>query len=298
MNELGSTAKTLVTAARDEAGLTPEERARLRARVLATASAGGASLLASLLTKVAAAKPLGMSVVTWGALAATVAGAGTVYTLTRPPPATPAIGHPGQSDAERHERPTAQRPAQSAAEHPSHSAAERPERPTDERPGQPAVVRPERPTDERPGQPAVALLDRPAAERLVARGSDGTAARTGSEELRRRPERSLETKPRASAPASAPTSAQGADPGFAEDARLLRDVRAALAAGQSDRALSLLEAREANAASGVFAEEREAAKIVTLCELGRPEARVAAARFLKAHATSPLAERVRRACPR
>jgi RNA polymerase sigma-70 factor (ECF subfamily) len=85
---------------------------------------------------------------------------------------------------------------------------------------------------------------------------------------------------------------------FAEDARLLRDVRAALAAGHAERALSLLEARATISASGVFAEEREAARIVTLCTLGRrAEASAAANQFLAQHGSSPLGERVRRACP-
>ena len=88
-----------------------------------------------------------------------------------------------------------------------------------------------------------------------------------------------------------------ADTTFADDARLLRDVRAALAAGQNERALSLLDSRKASLPEGALAEEREAARIVTLCKLGKgAEARARATRFLALHGSSPLAERVRRAC--
>jgi len=105
-------------------------------------------------------------------------------------------------------------------------------------------------------------------------------------------------KPRASDPKPKAAPAPSADTGFTEDARLLREVRAALSAGQNDRALALLEQRQASGAKGVLDEEREAARIVTLCKLGRQtEAQAAASRFLAAHASSPLAERVRRACP-
>lgn len=97
---------------------------------------------------------------------------------------------------------------------------------------------------------------------------------------------------------SRPAPSASVDTHFAEDARLLRDVRAALASGQNEHALALLDARGADESAGVLAEEREAARIVTLCKLGRQaEARAAARRFLAAHGGSPLAERVRRACP-
>jgi hypothetical protein len=98
-------------------------------------------------------------------------------------------------------------------------------------------------------------------------------------------------------PASRPASSANKDTGFAEDAQLLRDVHAALAAGQPAHALALLNARNASGPPGVLAEEREAARIVTLCAMGRTtEARGPSSRFLAAHGSSPLAARVRKAC--
>jgi predicted component of type VI protein secretion system len=236
MNELNSDAKALVNAARDEVGLPPEQRARLRARVLSAVSAGSASILGSLFAKAAAAKALGISLLTWGTLGAAVAAGGTSYVLT----------HRSASHSEMvvHE-----------------SAAPR---------GTEPVVA------TTPAAPVPTIT---------------TAASDVEHEPRQSRSRAVDSKVRAAPSPSADSS-------FAEDARLLRDVRTALAAGQRERALSLLEAREANAAPGVFSEEREAAKIVTLCGMGRPEGRAAASRFFAAHGASPLAERVRRACPR
>jgi hypothetical protein len=240
MTELGSDAKALVNAARTEGGLPADQRARLRARVLATAGSGGMSVAGSIVAKAAAAKVLGMSVVTWGAVAATVAGAGSFYAMAHP--RTVHTGTPASK--------------------------------------QPAVLM----------SPAPRAID--AAESPAAPVPTATPHSTARDDRPRasRP-KPLDSKERTTAPASADSS-------FVEDARLLRDVRAALAAGQGERALGLLDARQENPASGVFAEEREAARIVTLCSLRRREAPEAAARFLAAHGSSPLAERVRRACPK
>ncbi|WP_437958840.1 hypothetical protein WME76_03700 [Sorangium sp. So ce119] len=104
--------------------------------------------------------------------------------------------------------------------------------------------------------------------------------------------------PRAAAPSRSASPASGAlDNGFQEDAKLLRDVRAALGAGKDEEALKMLEARRANPTEGILGQERAAARILTLCRLGRTaEARAASERFLRQHPRSPLGERIRRAC--
>ncbi|XXX78088.1 hypothetical protein WMF30_04885 [Sorangium sp. So ce134] len=104
--------------------------------------------------------------------------------------------------------------------------------------------------------------------------------------------------PRAAAPSRSASPASGAlDNGFQEDAKLLRDVRAALGAGKDEEALKMLETRRANPTEGVLGQERAAAHILTLCRLGRTaEARAASERFLRQHPRSPLGERIRRAC--
>ncbi|KYF94890.1 hypothetical protein BE20_05210 [Sorangium cellulosum] len=104
--------------------------------------------------------------------------------------------------------------------------------------------------------------------------------------------------PRAAAPSRRASPASGAlDSSFQEDAKLLRDVRAALGAGKGEEALKMLEARRVNPTEGVLGQERAAAHILTLCRLGRmAEARAASERFLRQHPRSPLGERIRRAC--
>jgi len=104
--------------------------------------------------------------------------------------------------------------------------------------------------------------------------------------------------PRAAAPSRSASPASGAlDNGFQEDAKLLRDVRAALGAGKEEEALKMLEARRAKPTEGILGEERAAAHILTLCRLGRTaEARAASERFMRQHPRSPLGERIRRAC--
>lgn len=108
-------------------------------------------------------------------------------------------------------------------------------------------------------------------------------------------ERPSAVKRRERKESSAPVVSAESD--FAADARLLRDVHAALSSGDGEKALSMLEARRANGGAGVLAEEREAARLVTSCKLGRrTQVAAAAQRFLNDHGNSPLAERVRQAC--
>lgn len=238
MSHLGPEAGALVRAAREEAGLSPRERMRLRAFVLSAARAGMLSAAGTAATTTAAAKAFGLSTMGWIVVAGSVsaAGAGAYYVSSRAPAKVPVVAATITSA--------------------------------------PALA----PTAD---QPAVLPVPEPATGPGVApHAADTPATKTHALE------------------GSRPAPAASVDTHFAEDARLLRDVRAALASGQNDRALALLDARGADSNAGVLAEEREAARILTLCKLGRQaEARAAARRFLAAHGGSPLAERVRRACP-
>ncbi len=84
---------------------------------------------------------------------------------------------------------------------------------------------------------------------------------------------------------------------LANEVQLLRDVDAALQAGQPERALQLLDSHRGGQRSGAMGEERAAARVVTLCRLGRVnEARAEAARFVRERPRSPLIERVRSSC--
>jgi hypothetical protein len=78
---------------------------------------------------------------------------------------------------------------------------------------------------------------------------------------------------------------------------LLRDAHDALRNGDGARALALLDEHGRRFPRGSLVEEREAARVLALCKVGRAvEARDAASRFLREHPQSPQAERVAHAC--
>lgn len=81
------------------------------------------------------------------------------------------------------------------------------------------------------------------------------------------------------------------------ETRRLREAHDALNGGDPARALALLDAQAVDFAEGQLHEEREAARVLALCKLGRAESASAeAARFLQNNPRSPLADRVRAAC--
>ena len=82
-----------------------------------------------------------------------------------------------------------------------------------------------------------------------------------------------------------------------EETKRLREAHKALRSGKPERALELLEEQSAAFASGELREERAAARVLALCDAGKPsEAKAAAEAFLRASPRSPLAGRVRGAC--
>jgi len=99
-----------------------------------------------------------------------------------------------------------------------------------------------------------------------------------------------EAQPTTMASISGPTT-------VAAETRLLREADAALRAGNATRALALVTEHAASFPNGILAEERDAERIAVLCALGRnAEARERAMTFLRDHARSPLAARVRASC--
>ena len=95
----------------------------------------------------------------------------------------------------------------------------------------------------------------------------------------------------------------GSPSSLAGEIQLMHDVEGALSAGQPGRALQLLDEAAKSPAGrggryvGTMGEERAAARVVTLCRLGRAEeARAEAARFVRDRPRSPLIERVRSTC--
>jgi hypothetical protein len=80
---------------------------------------------------------------------------------------------------------------------------------------------------------------------------------------------------------------------LAAETRRLREAHGALQSGDPKKALVLLDEPQ----GGQLGQERAAARVLALCQLGRgEEAEAARAAFLREHPRSPLADRVRNGC--
>ncbi len=105
---------------------------------------------------------------------------------------------------------------------------------------------------------------------------------------------------RGTAPRPAPSSAAAVNPSssLASETNALRQANDAIVAKDPHRALTLLDAYVAQFPHGDLEEESAAARVVALCDAGRTsEGRAARERFLVTRPRSPLAVRVRGACP-
>jgi len=88
-----------------------------------------------------------------------------------------------------------------------------------------------------------------------------------------------------------------ADSTLTAEIALIRDAQRALRADQPELALRHLDAHASRFADGVLSEEREAARVVALCEAGRVDAsRALAQRFMRERPSSPHRARVLGAC--
>jgi hypothetical protein len=85
---------------------------------------------------------------------------------------------------------------------------------------------------------------------------------------------------------------------LAEETALLASANAALRAGNSTRALALLDDYDHRYPAGVLREEVLATRIIARCELDAGGATAGADAFLARHPKSPLAPRVRSSCGR
>lgn len=98
-------------------------------------------------------------------------------------------------------------------------------------------------------------------------------------------------RPHSVAPGGTPKDSLSAE------SALLAQAQRDLSAGDSTRALATLDAHAKRFPGGALSPERDAARVIALCNAGAPEkARELAAAFLAAHPSSPLAPRVRAAC--
>lgn len=82
------------------------------------------------------------------------------------------------------------------------------------------------------------------------------------------------------------------------ETRRLREAHGAMRGGDAEKALALLSEQSAENEGQKLRAERAAARVLALCKLGRvDEAHAEAASFLAQNPQSPLADRVRKACP-
>lgn len=104
--------------------------------------------------------------------------------------------------------------------------------------------------------------------------------------------------PVAAAPFARPRRVEAEDD-LAGELLLIQRAQRALARGDGAAALEALDEHARAHPHGRLTEERQAARVLALCAVGRSdEARVAAARFVARYPTSPHAARVRGACAR
>jgi hypothetical protein len=101
-------------------------------------------------------------------------------------------------------------------------------------------------------------------------------------------------RPQPQAPRKAPPSALES---LKSELDLLEGAQAALAEEKPEKALALLERHAREHPKARLREEREGLRTIALCEAGKPmQGRAEAKLFLRRHATSTLAARVRSAC--
>jgi len=246
MSDLGPEARAILSAGRDGDDPSPEDRARLKRKLLAGLAAGaattaGAAEAAGAAKSIAAAKAttaLAWSSTVWKAIAGIVvigAVSGGIVVAGAEKGKPPRLAMPviTQSIADR-KPPLAAAPADAA--------------------------------------PEETKREEPKAEPQAKRIAGNTAP-------------------------SAKTKEEDADT-LLEETRQLREARRALKDGDADRALALLDDKTAANQGEKLGEERAAARVLALCKLGRvEEANAEAAKFLEKNPRSPLAARVRKACP-
>jgi hypothetical protein len=269
MNDLTPEDRALLDLARGGAEPTSEDRTRIRGMLLARIGVGTGLVGTTAVTSKAAATSA-----LWAKVLAAVAVTG-------------AIGSAGVSTYRaEHAAPmhvVAASGASAAAGAPKHPALERPVPATPET----LVALPD--VDEaawgHAPRPAEVVNRAPAPKPPPTRDGDGRGS-----PLARGP--AWETSPATPAPLAPPATTT-----LEAETRLVQAGVAAFHAGDSTRALALFEEHARLYPRGALAEERAAERTVVLGELRRcDEARVAAASFLRDHASSPLAARVRAVC--
>jgi hypothetical protein len=107
----------------------------------------------------------------------------------------------------------------------------------------------------------------------------------------------LDPAPAVSAAKSAANGSAVSDATLSEEAKELRRVDRAIRSEMPVLALSLLNDLDARIPHGALGEERAAARLMARCMTSDPDASEAAATWLRSHARSVYAPRVRESCP-
>ncbi|MDI1482808.1 hypothetical protein [Polyangium sp. y55x31] len=268
MSELGPEARAILLAGRDGDDPSPADRARLRRALSAAIAAGGAASVGGERIADAATTKLGEAASATKIASAAKTGAvfslgglawkGMVALLVGGAASAVAILGPTATHLETPPAAThLEAPAQKGKTPPAPTRAE----------AEPTVI----PIDDPPPPPAPELPHAPTVNAAPKRTAPTVATNEPSPE---------------------PT-----DPLLAETRRL-RAVHGAMKDGDPEQALRLLDENSASAEGQSLRAERTAARVLALCKLGRvDEARAEAARFLSESPGSPLADRVRKACP-
>lgn len=295
MSDLSRDARALIDAAHGADDPSDEDRARVHRRVVvqigaAAAVTGAASSTAAAAT---AASAVGGSALVKGLLAAAfVASLGTAAVVAdAPAPAGPARPAAIAVAAQAQKARTLASDARVNADGPTNAGA---------------------PTS---GGAAISLAPAPPRE-----GSRPPGGEPASAAARRTPDADADPD-RAGAPQQGPGAASGARPGantggppptdatsrpgaaaapdLGSEVALLGEAQRRLRSGDARGALDALDEHARRFGGGALGPEREAARILALCKLGRrDEARALADRFLASAPSSPLSQRVREACAR
>jgi len=111
------------------------------------------------------------------------------------------------------------------------------------------------------------------------------------------PASTTESPSRRTSRSSSSTEPPAPDTALAEELAIVRRVHAALDRDDADAALAAIAEHERRFPAGQLVEERKSLRVLALCRAGKgPQARAEAQAFLREHAGSAHADRVRSAC--
>lgn len=281
MSDLPPRIARILDRARDAHDPTDEDRARVRSALAAALAAPPSVADAPTGADAAATSGTGAAGTGGAAITATgvkvialalVVGAAGAYVATRP--------SPSRDDGPR------------PAAVPSTALREATDAPLGEQPSAPPDA-PAAHDEPAAPEPSTAAEAAPALDRKEP-GRESTTGRAPSAARQKAVARTTTE----AAPPREPDPRPVAGPTTEGELTLIRAATAALRDGDAQGAAWILDEHATRFPRGVLAQEREALRVLVLCDLGRVgEAQRARERFLRSAPDSPMVERVRNACP-